>query len=46
MLKILRLATTVALSDMGSLEGSITTEEGAPAVKVQVLLFSRPEKEM
>jgi len=46
LLKILRLATTVALSDMGDLEGSRTTEEGAAAVKVQVLLFSRPEQEM
>jgi hypothetical protein len=46
LLKILRLATTVALSDMGGLKGSRTTEEGAPAVKVQVLSFSRPEQEM
>jgi len=44
--KILRLATTVALSGMGGLEGSRTTEVGTPAVKAQVLLFSRPEQEM
>jgi len=44
--KILRLATTVALSDMGGLEGSRTTEEWTPAVKAQVFSFSRPEQEM
>lgn len=43
--KILRFAIPVALSDMRGLEGSRTIEEGAPAVKAQILLFSRPEQE-
>jgi hypothetical protein len=44
--RILRLATTVPLSETGGMEGPTTIEDGAPAVKAQALLFSGLEQEM